>query len=100
MDTDTLFSILAHLNKSGQKQVKFTDIKNFMKGYGDPQFNHEVFKNLYDENPKIQNIVKDFDNQSITFASGSVDKIQKQNKPGRKSKESEVSKMAKRATKI
>jgi hypothetical protein len=92
--------VLTHLNKSGKREVKFSELKSYMKNFADPQFNYEVFKTLHDGDKRIQNLIKNFDNQKIEFSTSSVDKINRKETPGRKSKESEVSKMAKRATKI
>ncbi len=42
---------------------------------GRQQFNYEVFKNAYDSDTRLQNLVKDFNKKSITLAGDETDEL-------------------------
>jgi len=63
-----------------------------MKSAGVPQFDYETFKQAFDSNAQMQDLVK-FDPQGVSIKDGSMDNLSQQK---RKSKSS-VSNMAKRA---
>ena len=42
-----------------------------------PEFNYDLFKMAYDTDPRIQQLVKNFDQQSVEFSKGSVDNLTK-----------------------
>jgi hypothetical protein len=65
-----------------------------MQNSGNQQFSYDIFKAAYDADNKIQNIVKDFDQNSITLkTSGDDNNIQ----PSRPQSKNKISQMAKRA---
>lgn len=66
-----------------------------MKNQGIQQFNYETFKSAYDSDPRLQKIVKNFDQNKIELSSGdAVDEL-----PASSTSNSDsVGKMAKRAT--
>jgi|TARA_B100000424_G_C22941704_1_gene501159 hypothetical protein len=67
-----------------------------MQNTGRNQFSYEVFKQAYDENPRIQNLVKNFDKDKIELKSSETDDIPTDSK--KPSSDNTVSSMAKRAT--
>lgn len=67
-----------------------------MRNMGNQQFNHDSFRLMYDQDPKISSIVKDFDNNSITLKTHELDDLEKSNPVSKNT----VSQMAKRATKL
>lgn len=68
-----------------------------MQNTGRNQFSYEVFKAAYDNDPRIQNIVKNFDREKIELKTSEVDDVEDlPGNPGRKG--DAVSKMAKNAT--
>lgn len=67
-----------------------------MHNVGDEPFTHDMFKQAYDSDPKIQNIVADFDQRKISIKSG--DETGLNTKPA--ADKNTVSTMAKRATKL
>ena len=67
-----------------------------MQNTGRNQFSYEVFKQAYDENPRIQNLVKNFDKDKIELKSSETDDIPTDSK--KPSSDNIVSSMAKRAT--
>lgn len=69
------------------------ELDSIMQSQGRQQFTYDVFKNAFDSDTRLQNLISDFDEKSITFQSGSSkkDKSKKSKKPDT------VSKMAKDA---
>lgn len=67
-----------------------------MQNTGGQQFSYDVFKSAYDADDKIKNIVKDFDQETITLKTREMDDISS----GAGSNKDVVGQMAKRATKI
>lgn len=64
-----------------------------MQNMGRGQFNYEVLKGAYDTDPRIKELIKDFDQEKITLKSSEMDDL-----PNGKRKDPEaVSKMAKNA---
>ena len=67
-----------------------------MQNMGSQQFTYDVFKSAYDSDPRIQEIVTDFNKEMISLKDSEMDDIKRKRT---KSKDN-VSKMAKRATKL
>lgn len=65
-----------------------------MKNVGNPQFSYDVFKAAYDQDTRIQNLVKDFDGETIELKTSELDDVKISSKE--KNRDT-VSKMAKRA---
>lgn len=64
-----------------------------MQNAGNQQFTYDSFKASYDADPKIQDIVKDFDQETITLKTSSLDDIN----PSKTRSKNKISQMAKRA---
>jgi hypothetical protein len=64
-----------------------------MRNTGNQQFTYDSFKASYDADPKIQDIVKDFDQETITLKTSELDDIN----PSKTKSKNKVSQMAKRA---
>jgi len=88
---------LDHLKDKGVSKVPFDKLNQALSNIGRTQFSYEVFKNSYDFDDRIQEIVSDFDDDSVTLKQSETDDldIDKDDKSG-----DSVEKMAKRATKI
>lgn len=67
-----------------------------MKNMGNQQFSYDVFKSVYDSEPKIKNVVTDFDKNSISFKTSELDDL----KTGSSKNKNTVKQMAKRAVDI
>ena len=65
-----------------------------MKNLGSPQFNFETFKASYDSDPRVANLIKNFDKENIEFKLSSMDDINPQTDGDSEA----VSQMAQRAT--
>ena len=65
-----------------------------MKNVGNPQFSYDVFKAAYDQDTRIQNLVKDFDGETIELKTSELDDVKISSKE--KNRDT-VGKMAKRA---
>lgn len=64
-----------------------------MQNAGNQQFSYDTFKAAYDSDPKLQDIVKNFDQNTITLKTSEVDDIN----PSKAKSKNKVSQMAKRA---
>lgn len=84
------------MKNKGFMEFSMDQLNRYMSNLGRQQFNYEVFRAAYDSDPKIQNIVKDFDHLRVKLKSGESDNIEL-NKPAGGDT---VNAMAKRATKI
>lgn len=67
-----------------------------MQNMGGQQFSYDVFKAAYDSDDKIKDIIKDFDQETVTLKTRELDDIS----GAKSSKKDVVGQMAKRATKI
>jgi len=73
-----------------------TKLNKFMQNQGRGQFNYDVFKAAYDADPKLQELVTNFDQEKIEFKDSEMDDVSKlPGNPGRPS--DTVGKMAKNA---
>jgi hypothetical protein len=83
---------------AGKAALSIEKLAQYMQNTGRGQFNYEVFKAAYDADPKLQALVKNFDQEKIELKQSEVDDVEKMpGQPGRPG-EDEVSKMAKNAT--
>lgn len=67
-----------------------------MQNIGNQQFTYDSFKAAYDSDPKVKEIVKDFDQQRVTLKTSEIDDVN----PSRTKSKNKVSQMAKRAVDI
>lgn len=59
-------------------------LDKFMQNQGRGQFTYDVFKAAYDADPKIQQLVTNFDQDKIEFKNSEVDDVKKlKGNPGR-----------------
>lgn len=71
-------------------------LDKYLQNQGRGQFTYEVFKAAYDADPRLQQLVTNFDQNKIEFKTSEVDDVAKlPGNPGRPS--DTVSKMAKSA---
>ena len=78
----------------GFTQFSIAQLDRYMKNVGNPQFSYDVFKAAYDQDTRIQNLVKDFDGETIELKTSELDDVKISSKE--KNRDT-VSKMAKRA---
>jgi hypothetical protein len=89
--------LLADANlKKQPASFSFDELNLLMKNMGSEQFSYEAFKQVYDADPRVKPLVKNFDQEGITLATDvdSEEETQQQDTSG-----GAVSQMAKRATK-
>lgn len=84
------------LKRKGFDTVPIDRVDQIMRNVGNVQFSYDVFKTAYDQDPKIQDLVTNFDKKNISFKTSELDDVKV--KKG-KSKDT-VGTMAKRATKV
>lgn len=58
-------------SKDTSQHLSYQALSNIMKNMGYGMVNFEDFSRIYDENPTIQTLVKDFNNQGITLGTHS-----------------------------
>lgn len=81
------------LRNKGKTKIALRTLDQFMQNSGLPEFNYDTFKASFDSDPKIQDIVKDFDQSVITLKTDSSDELE----PEQGQSSNKVSQMAKRA---
>jgi hypothetical protein len=86
--------VLNLLLDKGFTQFSIAQLDRYMKNVGNPQFSYDVFKAAYDQDTRIQNLVKDFDRETIELKTSELDDVKISSKE--KNRDT-VSKMAKRA---
>ena len=69
-------------------------LDKFMQNQGRGEFNFEVFKAAYDADPRLQELVKNFDDDKVEFKSSEMDDLPQDQTDANKDT---VSNMAKRA---
>jgi len=92
-----LFLILKHLKNKGIEKISFEKLNSFMNNAQRQQFDYDVFTAIYDQNPKLQNLIKDFDQDSIQLKQSEADDLDRPDEPDADSDNS-VGQMAQRAT--
>ena len=84
------------LKDRGMVEFSFDQLDQWMSNMGEKVFSYETFKMAYDADPKIQEIVTDFNEETISLKDSEMDDIKRK----RKKSSDDVEKMAKRATKV
>lgn len=56
-------------------KISIKKLNQYLENVGRPQFNYDVLKSAYDSDPRIQAIVKDFDQETITLKSDETDDL-------------------------
>jgi len=77
-------------------EFSFEQLDQWMSNMGEKVFSYETFKAAYDTDPRIQEIVTDFNQDAISLKDSEMDDIKRK----RKKADNDVEKMAKRATKV
>ena len=84
------------LKDRGMVEFSIEQLDGYMQNIGEKSFTYETFKAAYDTDPRIQEIVTDFNEETISLKDSEMDDIKRK----RKKSQDDVSKMAKRATKV
>ena len=77
-------------------EFSIEQLDGYMQNIGEKSFTYETFKAAYDTDPRIQEIVTDFNDETISLKDSEMDDIKRK----RKKSQDDVSKMAKRATNV
>jgi hypothetical protein len=64
------------MKDKGFMEFSIKQLNKYMSNMGSQQFNYEVLRAAFDSDPRIQNIIKDFDHQSVTLKDGEVDDLE------------------------
>ena len=67
--------MLDHLKDSGKTKLSIPKLDKLMQNIGKGQFNYEVFNSAYDADPKIQNLVTNFDQNKIELKGNESDDL-------------------------
>ena len=88
--------MLDHFKDSGKTEISIPKLDKVMQNVGAGQFTYDVFKAIYDADPKVKNLIKNFDQNTITLKQSETDDLSAdQTEP---SADNTVPDMAKRAT--
>ena len=63
------------MQSDGVYNLTIKQLDRMLSRQGRQQFNYEVFKNAYDSDTRLQNLVKDFNKKSITLAGDETDEL-------------------------
>tara|TARA_R110000772_G_scaffold114098_1_gene218456 strand:+ start:130 stop:381 length:252 start_codon:yes stop_codon:yes gene_type:complete len=77
-------------------EFSFEQLDKIMQNMGQGQFSYDVLKAAYDSDPRVAEIVSDFNKEMISLKDSEMDDLKKSRKQGK----DDVSTMAKRATKV
>jgi len=96
VDSDFIYNVLRQQKAAGVAALSMAKLDKFMQNQGRGQFNYEIFKAAYDADPKLQQRVKNFDQDKIEFKTSELDDVEGlPGNPGRP--KDTVAKMAKNA---
>ena len=93
VDSDFLYNVLRQQKAAGIAALSMNKLDKFMQNQGRGQFNYETFKAAYDSDPRLQELVKNFDEDKIEFKSSEMDDLPQTKDGGGDT----VNQMAKRA---
>lgn len=85
--------ILNHLKDEGLDSINFDDLDHYLSNAEIPQFDYESFLAAYNSDPRIKNLIVNFNKQGITLKQDSIDDLGAADKGS-----NTVNKMAQRAT--
>ena len=78
--------------------LSIAKLDKYMRNQGKGNFDYETFKAMYDADPKIQQLVTNFDQDKIEFKQSEVDDVNVAGQPGPEG--DTVGNMAKNATDV
>ena len=84
------------LKDKGMVEFSFEQLDKIMQNMGQGQFSYDVLKAAYDSDPRVAEIVSDFNKEMISLKDSEMDDLKKSRQQGK----DDVSTMAKRATKV
>jgi gas vesicle protein len=84
------------LKDRGMVEFSIEQLDRYMQNIGEKQFSYDTFKAAYDTDPRIQELVTDFNDETISLKDSEMDDL----KASKKQSKDDVSSMAKRATKV
>ena len=67
--------MLRQQKAAGQAALSIAKLDKYMRNQGKGQFNYEVFKSAYDADPRLQQLVTNFDQEKIEFKQSEVDDV-------------------------
>jgi hypothetical protein len=100
VDGSVIYALLRQQKAAGVAALSMTKLDKYMRNQGKGNFDYESFKAMYDADPKIQQLVTNFDKDKIEFKQSEVDDVAGAvpGNPGRPS--DTVGNMAKNATDV
>jgi hypothetical protein len=82
------------LKDKGFMEFSIRQLNKYMTNMGSQQFSYEVLRSAYDTDPKIQNLIRDFDHRTVKLKRSEVDDLETEPSTGGDT----VGQMAKSAT--
>lgn len=97
VDSNVIYALLRQQKAAGVAALSIAKLDKYMRNQGKGNFNYDVFKAMYDADPRLQELVTNFDQNKIEFKTSEVDDVANiAGKPG--APRDTVGKMAKNAT--
>jgi len=84
------------LKNKGFKRISIDDLDQYMQNVGSQHFSYDIFKTAYDNDNRLQNLIKDFNKDYVEVKTSELDDL---STPKNK-KTDTVAKMAKKAIDI
>ena len=75
VDSDAIYRVLDHFKKSKKFKLSIEKLDKVMQNIGRGQFTYDVFKAAFDSDPKLQNLVTDFNKDTIELKSSELDDV-------------------------
>ena len=100
VDSDSIYALLRQQKAAGVAALSMKKLDKYMRNQGNGNFDYESFKAMYDADPRLQQLVTNFDQDKIEFKQSEVDDVAGAvpGNPGRPS--DTVGNMAKNATDV
>jgi hypothetical protein len=64
------------LKDKGFLEFSIRQLNKYMTNMGSQQFSYEVLRAAFDTDPKIQNLIKDFDHRTVKLKNSAVDDLE------------------------
>jgi hypothetical protein len=69
--------LLRQQKAAGMAALSIAKLDKYMRNQGKGNFNYESFKAMYDADPRLQQLVTNFDKEKIEFKQSEVDDVAK-----------------------
>jgi phage-related minor tail protein len=75
VDGEAIYALLRQQKAAGMAALSMKKLDKYMRNQGKGNFDFESFKAMYDADPKIQQLVTNFDQDKIEFKQSEIDDV-------------------------